>query len=157
MNPSCSKNLTLDPHLMASFQKLATGKNPRKSWFYQKYLWEAWFDSVGEKIKPLYSEFVELGNKAAENQGFSDVGKWIKSRTYFFMKKFYFAHQKGEIWRRQYGSLNLERVIDKLWTEIKPLYVLLHGFVRHRLGYSRDFSENPKSFKIFRNFRKSSA
>ena len=39
---------------------------------------------------------------------------------------------KGEIWRRQYGILNLERVIDKLWIEIKPLYQLLHGFVRHR-------------------------
>ena len=87
MNPSCSKNLSLDPHLMASFQKLATGENSKKSWFYQKYLWEAWFDSIGEKIKPLYSEFVELGNKAAENQGYSDVGQWIKSRKFRFSSK----------------------------------------------------------------------
>ena len=81
MNPSCTKSLSLDPHLMASFQKLATGKNSTKTWHYQKYLWEAWYDSVGEKIKPLYSEFVELGNKAAANQGFSDVGQWMKIRN----------------------------------------------------------------------------
>ena len=85
MNPSCSKNLSLDPHLMASFHKLVTGKNPKKSWHYQKYLWEAWYDSVGEKIKPLYSEFVELGNKAAGNQGFSDVGQWMKTRNWNYL------------------------------------------------------------------------
>ena len=33
MNPSCSKNLSLDPHLMASFQKLAASENSKKSWF----------------------------------------------------------------------------------------------------------------------------
>jgi len=135
MNPSCSKELSLDPHMIASFQKLATEKNSKKSWHYQKYLWEAWHDSIGGRIKPLYSEFVDLGNKAASNQGFSDV---------------------GEIWRKQYGILNLEGVIDKLWIEIKPLYQLLHGFVRHRLSlhYGPDIVDpnlEPMPSNIFGN------
>ena len=73
-NLSCSKDLPLEPHLIAIFHKLSHVKNLKRSWFHQKYYWEAWHDSVGEQIRPLYSEFIKLGNKAARNQGYNDMG-----------------------------------------------------------------------------------
>ena len=45
-----------------------------------------------------------------------------------------FSGDVGETWREQLDIPNIEAVLDELLGDIKPLYRLLHGYVRHRLG-----------------------
>ena len=76
--------------------------------------WQGWHRiSVG--MRDRYARFVTLANAGARGFGFRDV---------------------GVLWRSGYDmpadSFALE--IDRLWTQLKPLYVQLHAYVRARLA-----------------------
>ena len=76
--------------------------------------WQGWHRiSVG--MRDRYARFVTLANAGARGFGFSDV---------------------GVLWRSGYDmpadSFAVE--IDRLWTELKPLYLQLHAYVRARLA-----------------------
>ena len=76
--------------------------------------WQGWHRiSVG--MRDRYARFVTLANAGARGFGFQDV---------------------GVLWRSGYDmpadSFALE--IDRLWTQLKPLYVQLHAYVRARLA-----------------------
>ena len=76
--------------------------------------WQGWHRiSVG--MRDRYGRFVTLANAGARGFGFSDV---------------------GVLWRSGYDmpadSFAVE--IDRLWTQLKPLYLQLHAYVRARLA-----------------------
>jgi len=76
--------------------------------------WQGWHRiSVG--MRDRYARFVTLANAGARGFGFSDV---------------------GVLWRSGYDmpadSFAVE--IDRLWTQLKPLYLQLHAYVRARLA-----------------------
>ncbi len=75
--------------------------------------WAGWH-SVGRDMKPLFERLVALGNEGAREIGFADL---------------------GELWRSGYDMTpsELEDDVDRLWNEVKPLYVDLHCYVRARL------------------------
>src|SRR6266571_1916923 len=76
--------------------------------------WQGWHRvSVG--MRDRYARFVTLANAGAKGFGFSDVG--VLWRSGYDMPADAFAVE-----------------IDRLWTQLKPVYLQLHAYVRARLA-----------------------
>jgi peptidyl-dipeptidase A len=75
--------------------------------------WQGWH-RVGAPMRERYTRFAELANKGARGMGFADA---------------------GAMWRSSYDMPPEQFVqeVDRLWTQLKPLYLQLHAFVRARL------------------------
>lgn len=76
-------------------------------------VWQGWH-RVGRGEKQDFTRYVELANKGAREIGFAD---------------------NGAMWRSKYDMAPDEfaREMDRLWEQVKPLYVSLHAYVRHKL------------------------
>ncbi|HME10646.1 MAG TPA: M2 family metallopeptidase, partial [Bryobacteraceae bacterium] len=81
-----------------------------------KQLEEAWvgWQSIGKPIKQPFARYVDLGNKGARELGFTDT---------------------GAMWRAKYDMTpdQFGREMDRLWDQVKPLYLALHAYVRAKL------------------------
>lgn len=77
-------------------------------------VWQGWH-RVGAPLKERYARFVELSNKGAKELGFDDV---------------------GAMWRANYDMPPdaFTKEVERLWEQMKPLYVSLHAYVRTKLG-----------------------
>lgn len=75
--------------------------------------WRGW-RTVSPPMRPLFQKYVELGNKGARELGFADM---------------------GAMWRSKYDmppdAFPVE--VDRLWEQVKPLYLSLHAYVRWKL------------------------
>ncbi len=75
--------------------------------------WRGWH-SISPPMRPLFQKYVELGNKGARELGFADM---------------------GAMWRSKYDmppdAFPVE--MDRLWEQVKPLYLSLHAYVRWKL------------------------
>jgi peptidyl-dipeptidase A len=76
-------------------------------------VWQGWH-SIAPPMKKDFARLVEITNKGARELGFADT---------------------GALWRSGYDMAPEEfsRELDRLWEQVKPLYVQLHGFVRWKL------------------------
>jgi peptidyl-dipeptidase A len=76
-------------------------------------VWEGWH-TVSMPMRQDYSRFVTLSNQGARELGFADT---------------------GAMWRAKYDmppdAFTAE--LDRLWDQVRPLYVRLHAFARLRL------------------------
>jgi peptidyl-dipeptidase A len=89
---------------------LATSRNPAEL----LDAWQGWHRvSVG--MRDRYARFVTLANAGAKGFGFSDV---------------------GTMWRSGYDmpADSFVKEVDRLWEQLKPLYLQLHAYVRSRLA-----------------------
>ncbi|XP_022344635.2 angiotensin-converting enzyme-like [Crassostrea virginica] len=77
-------------------------------------VWVKWRDVTGKKMANLYTEYVELQNTGAIENGFEDLGDAWRQRSF-------------------YETPDLVEMTENLWQEIKPLYVQLHSYVRRKL------------------------
>ena len=81
-----------------------------------KQLLDAWtgWHAISRPMKTDFARYVALANKGAEQLGFKD---------------------NGAMWRSGYDMPpdDFAREIDRLWDQVKPLYVSLHAYVRARL------------------------
>ena len=75
--------------------------------------WRGWH-TIGVPMRDRYARFVALANEGARAMGFADA---------------------GAMWRAGYDMPpdSFVAVVDKLWQEVRPLYVQLHAYVRRRL------------------------
>lgn len=75
--------------------------------------WRGWH-SVARPMKAKYTRFVALTNEGARELGYRDA---------------------GAMWRSKYDmpADAFEAEIDRLWEQVKPLYVSLHAYVRSKL------------------------
>jgi peptidyl-dipeptidase A len=75
--------------------------------------WKGWH-AIAPAYKKDYTRYVELGNKGARELGFADL---------------------GALWRSNYDMPPeaFARELDRLWEQVRPLYVSLHAYVRKRL------------------------
>ena len=89
---------------------LATGTDPAV----MLDAWQGWH-RVGAPMRDRYARFVELSNKGARELGFKDA---------------------GAMWRSNYDMSPEEfsAELERLWQQVRPLYVSLHAYVRARLG-----------------------
>jgi peptidyl-dipeptidase A len=76
-------------------------------------VWQGWH-SIAVPIKKDYARFVQLANKGARELGFAD---------------------SGAMWRSKYDMppQDFARELDRLWEQVRPLYVSLHAYVRGKL------------------------
>jgi peptidyl-dipeptidase A len=81
-----------------------------------KELLEAWkgWHAIAPPLKKDYARAVELTNKGARELGFSDT---------------------GAMWRSKYDMPPdaFAKEVDRLFEQVKPLYLSLHAYVRHQL------------------------
>ena len=76
-------------------------------------VWRGWH-SIAVPIRPLFQRYVELANKGARELGFADT---------------------GAMWRSKYDIPpdDFAREVERLWEQVRPLYLSLHAYVRNRL------------------------
>lgn len=88
---------------------LAESRDPRE-------LLDAWvgWHAIARPIRKDFVRYVELANKGARQLGFQDNGAMWRSK--YDMKPDEFAAE-----------------LDRLWEQVKPLYLSLHAYVRSRL------------------------
>jgi len=75
--------------------------------------WEGWH-TIAPPMRKDYQRFVELSNKGAKELGFSDT---------------------GAMWRSKYDMPpdDFTKELDRLWDQVRPLYLKLHAYVRMKL------------------------
>jgi peptidyl-dipeptidase A len=78
-----------------------------------KDAWTGWH-AISKPIRKDFVRYVELANKGARQLGFADNGAMWRSK--YDMKPDEFAAE-----------------LDRLWDQVKPLYLSLHAYVRNRL------------------------
>jgi peptidyl-dipeptidase A len=78
-------------------------------------MWTSWHDNVGGPMKDDYARLVAIANEGAKELGYDDV---------------------GAMWRSGYDmpADEFAREMDRLWTQVKPLYDQLHCYVRAKLS-----------------------
>jgi peptidyl-dipeptidase A len=88
---------------------LATSRDPREL----LDVWRGWH-AVGAPMRDRYARFVELSNEGARELGFADT---------------------GVMWRSNYDMPpeQFSAELERLWTQVRPLYLSLHAYVRSRL------------------------
>lgn len=76
-------------------------------------LWRGWH-AIAPPMRKDFQRYVELANKGARELGFADT---------------------GAMWRSKYDMPpdDFARELDRLWEQVRPLYVSLHAYVRNRL------------------------
>ena len=88
---------------------MAESRDPKRL----REVWEGWH-TISPPMKKDYSRFVELSNKGAREIGFKDT---------------------GTMWRSKYDMPpdDYAKELDRLWTQVQPLYLKLHAYVRMKL------------------------
>jgi peptidyl-dipeptidase A len=78
-----------------------------------RQVWEGWH-TISPPMRKDYARFVELSNKGAREIGFAD---------------------SGALWRSKYDmpADDFTKELDRLWNQVRPLYLKLHAYVRMKL------------------------
>jgi peptidyl-dipeptidase A len=89
---------------------MGTNRNPGQL----KEMWLSWHDRVGKPMKDDYVKLVELSNAGARELGFADT---------------------GALWRSNYDMTPaaFTALTEKIWNEVRPLYLQLHCYTRTKL------------------------
>ncbi|MFC0304875.1 M2 family metallopeptidase [Rhizorhabdus histidinilytica] len=90
---------------------MGTNRNPAEL----KEMWVSWHDNVGKPMRGDYAKLVEIANKGAVDLGYKDL---------------------GAMWRAGYDmpADDFAKMMDRLWTQVKPLYDALHCYTRAKLN-----------------------
>ena len=92
-------------------EAMGTNRNPAEL----QEMWTSWHDSVGAPSHDDYARMVTLANRGARELGYDDA---------------------GELWRAGYDMSpeQFSQLTERLWQEVRPLYVALHCYVRAKLS-----------------------
>jgi peptidyl-dipeptidase A len=78
-------------------------------------MWTSWHDNVGAPMREDYQRMIAIANEGSKELGFADLGAMWRSN--YDMDPDQFA---GET--------------ERMWQEVKPLYMALHTYVRSKLN-----------------------
>ena len=92
-------------------------------------MWTSWHDNVGAPMKNDYVKMVGIANEGAKELGFADT---------------------GAMWRSGYDMPPAEFAAEteRLWQEVKPLYMALHTYVRGQLNKKHGSAIQPATGPI---------
>ena len=78
-------------------------------------MWESWHDNVGAPMRGDYQRMISIANEGSKELGFADL---------------------GAMWRSNYDMDPDAFAADteRMWQEVKPLYMALHTYVRSKLN-----------------------
>ncbi|KPJ19244.1 Angiotensin-converting enzyme [Papilio machaon] len=96
-------------HLQPQLQEIMSHS---RDWDELQHVWTEWRRNTGRRIRDLYEQLVDLTNQAARLNNFTDASAY---------------------WMFPYETINMRQEIEEVWEQIKPLYELLHAYVRRRL------------------------
>ncbi len=90
---------------------MGTERDPKKL----REIWEKWRAASAPQMHDKYARMVEIANEGARELGFKDV---------------------GELWLSGYDMKPeaMAAEVDRLWTQVAPLYKQLHCYVRAKLN-----------------------
>jgi peptidyl-dipeptidase A len=76
-------------------------------------VWRGWH-TISPPMRGDFARYVELANKGARELGFAD---------------------DGAMWRSKYDMApdDFAKEVDRLWEQVRPLYISLHAYVRNKL------------------------
>jgi peptidyl-dipeptidase A len=88
---------------------MATSRDPKRL----RQVWEGW-QTIAQPMRKDYVRFAALANKGAGELGFADT---------------------GAMWRSKYDmpADAFTKELDRLWDQVRPLYLSLHAYVRMKL------------------------
>ncbi|QNO28895.1 M2 family metallopeptidase [Sphingopyxis sp. OPL5] len=92
-------------------------------------MWTSWHDNVGAPMGKDYARMVAIANAGSKELGFADT---------------------GAMWRSGYDMPPEEfaKTTERLWQEVKPLYMALHTYVRWKLNEKYGDAVQPKTGPI---------
>jgi len=92
-------------------------------------MWTSWHDNVGAPMKDDYARMVGIANEGAKELGFANT---------------------GAMWRSGYDMSPEEfaKTTERLWQEVKPLYMALHTYTRWKLNEKYGDAVQPKTGPI---------
>ncbi|PAJ75625.1 peptidyl-dipeptidase [Pseudoalteromonas sp. NBT06-2] len=91
-------------------------------------LWQGW-RQIAKPMRPLYEQQVALTNEGAKEFGYADT---------------------GAMWRSKYDmpADDFAKELDRVWSQVKPLYDSLHCHVRAKLGDKYGTDKVPQNKPI---------
>lgn len=94
-----------------------------------KEMWVSWHDNVGAPMRADYTRMTMLANEGAKELGFADL---------------------GAMWRSGYDMPpeQFAAETERMWQEVKPLYVALHTYVRRKLNEKYGDGVQPRTGPI---------
>ena len=92
-------------------------------------MWASWHDNVGAPMRDDYTRMIGIANVGAKELGFADLGAMWRSN--YDMDPDQFAAET-----------------ERMWQEVKPLYVALHTYVRSKLNEKYGDGVQPASGPI---------
>ena len=92
-------------------------------------MWASWHSNVGTPMKNDYARMVGIANAGAKELGFDDT---------------------GAMWRSGYDMPpeQFAQETERLWQEVKPLYMALHTYVRTKLNQKHGTAIQPATGPI---------
>ncbi|KUO55675.1 MAG: peptidyl-dipeptidase [Sphingomonadales bacterium BRH_c42] len=103
--------------------------NPERTPAELAEMWASWHDNVGAPMKDDYARMVGIANDGAKELGFADLGAMWRSN--YDMDPDQFAAET-----------------ERMWQEVKPLYVALHTYVRAKLNEKHGDAVQPATGPI---------
>ena len=78
-------------------------------------MWASWHDNVGAPMRGDYQRMIAIANEGSKELGFADL---------------------GAMWRSNYDMApdQFAAETERMWQEVKPLYMALHTYVRGKLN-----------------------
>ncbi|ODM92909.1 Angiotensin-converting enzyme [Orchesella cincta] len=107
-NQSCDlekDGLTLEPAIHLAYEKSQDLEE-------RKYLWTAWRNATGRKLREPYIQCVDIIMESAKLDNYSITDRLLES----------------------YECPTFRKDIERLYSQVRPLYEEIHGYVRYKLG-----------------------
>ncbi len=92
-------------------------------------MWVSWHDNVGAPMREDYAKMIGIANDGAKELGFADLGAMWRSN--YDMDPDQFAAET-----------------ERMWQEVKPLYIALHTYVRRKLNEKHGDAVQPATGPI---------
>ncbi|KAK3595060.1 hypothetical protein CHS0354_043155 [Potamilus streckersoni] len=89
--------------------------------------WQLWRDQTGSKMRGIYEELVLLQDEAVSYIGYPNM---------------------AEYWLSRYESSRFESELEEIWKQVRPLYGMLHTYVKHHLWHQYGRKLFPESGHI---------
>ncbi len=103
--------------------------NPARTPEELKEMWASWHDNVGAPMREDYTRMTAIANEGAKELGFADL---------------------GAMWRSGYDMPpdQFAAETERMWQEVKPLYIALHTYVRRKLNEKYGDAVQPRKGPI---------
>lgn len=92
-------------------------------------MWTSWHNNVGAPMREDYARMIGIANDGAKELGFADLGAMWRSN--YDMDPDAFAAET-----------------ERMWQEVKPLYIALHTYVRSKLNEKYGDEVQPRTGPI---------